>query len=512
LTGARPAHSCNPHRPMLYFGRFASSRRAGTVQVLGEEALPPLSRSREVPSMQEGSRAEKLLALFRDVVLPLADAYLATRRVLLWAPQEQALVAGARSYSLADIEDIFLVGAGKAGVPMARAVTDVLKQDDCLWAKFAGGTLNVYRDQADASIPKVMLFAADHPNPNDASIQGAKAALELLSAASSNDLVIALISGGGSSLLSLPQEGISLEDLRATSRVLVTGGPTIQEINTVRKHLSQVKGGRLRMAAPEAEFLTLVLSDVIGDDLSSIASGPTVPDPTTCQDAVHILRSHGLWERIPEASRLRLLSRDPEEDAKADLWRERLTPRTQNIIVASNAVLLDSLSKELSLAQYRDLTACVHLEQKPVTGTVEEAVEQHYRRAIGLAAGSPRPTLMLFGGEPVVSVPEHAHGTGGRMLHYALLVAMRIAGTPWAVLASGTDGIDGTSPAAGAVVTGETMRLAEQNDLNPGEYLASYDSYGFFSEMEARTGKEFLNLTGPTGTNVNDIMLWLCDT
>jgi len=462
--------------------------------------------------MKEGSSAEKLLALFRDTVLPLADAYLATRRALLWEPHEQALSVSARSYRLADIENIFLVGAGKAGVPMARAVTDVLKQDARLWAKFVGGTLNVYRDQADATIPHVRLFAADHPNPNDASIRGARAALELLSSASPNDLVIALISGGGSSLLSLPQEGISLEDFRETNRVLVTGGPTIQEINTVRKHLSRVKGGRLRIAAPGAEFLTLVLSDVIGDDLSSIASGPTVPDRTTCQDAIRVLENHGLWQRIPEASRSCLLRGDPDEDSRADLWREQLSPRTQSIVVASNAVLLDSLSKELSQAKYRNLAASVHLEQKPVTGAVEEAAEQHHRRAVGLAAGSSHPALVLYGGEPLVTVPRHTHGTGGRMLHYALLAAIRIADTPWAVLASGTDGIDGTSPAAGAVVTGETLRLAEQHDLNPGEYLASYDSYGFFSEMEARTGKKFLNVTGPTGTNVNDIMVWLCET
>ena len=462
--------------------------------------------------MQEGSGAEKLLALYRDVVLPLADAYLATRKALLWEPQQQALVAGARTYSLADIDSLFLVGAGKAGVPMARAVTDVLKQDDRLWAKFAGGTLNVYRDQANAEISKVKLFAADHPNPNEASVQGARAALELLSSSSSNDLVIALISGGGSSLLSLPQEGISLEDFRETSRILVTGGPAIQEINTVRKHLSQVKGGRLRMAAPEAKFLTLVLSDVIGDDLSSIASGPTVPDPTTYQDAIGVLKSHGLWERLPESSRSCLLHGDPEEGAKADLWREKLTPRTRHIVVASNAVLLDSLVTELSSAQYRDLAGCVHLEQEPIIGPVEEAVSRHHSRAIEMAADSPRPALMICGGEPLVTVPEDARGTGGRMLHYALLVAIRIAGTPWTVLASGTDGIDGTSPAAGAVVTGETVGLAEQHGLNPGEYLASFDSYGFFSKLEARTGEKFLNVPGPTGTNVNDIILWLSGT
>ncbi|MBN1856135.1 MAG: DUF4147 domain-containing protein [Dehalococcoidia bacterium] len=459
--------------------------------------------------MQEGSRAARLLALFRDIALPLADSYGATRRALLWEPEARVLVAGKRRYKLDSIRKIFLVGAGKAGVPMARAVTDVLQQDSLLWSRFAGGTVNVYRHQAEARIPNVRLFAADHPRPNDASVEGATAALALLAEATGEDLVIAVISGGGSSLLTLPQEGICLDDFRATSHALVTGGPAIQDINTVRKHLSRVKGGRLREAAPEAEFLTLILSDVIGDDLSSIASGPTVPDPTTCHDAIRVLEHYHLWERIPEASRACLVRGDPDESTRDALWRDHLEPRTQNVVVTSNAVVLRAFAEALATNPPAGLPAEVVLMAEPVTGTVEAAVKQHYTHAIAVQPTTTKSTLLVYGGEPVVTVPADASGRGGRMLHYALLAAMNIAGTEWTVLASGTDGIDGTAPAAGAVVTGQTIALAEQHGLKPVSYLASFDSYGFFHDLEERTGERFLNITGPTGTNVNDIMLWL---
>jgi len=461
-----------------------------------------------VPPMQEGSVADRLVSLFKGSVLPLADAYLATRRHFRWSKKDCGLICCERRYPLDSIGHIYLVGAGKAGVPMARAIVDALQEDDRLWARFGGGTVNVYRDQARAAIPGVTLFAADHPNPNAESVAGARAALALLDRARKGDLVVAVISGGGSSLLTLPQEGICLDDFRATNHALVTGGPTIQEINAVRKHLSQVKGGRLRLAAPEAEFVTLVLSDVIGDDLSSIASGPTVPDATTCRDAIDVLQRHRLWERIPESSRTCLTRGDAGESERARLWRAGVTERTRAVVVASNAVVLTSLRELLSTSEYRDLFAKVLVEDTPVIGPLDSAVAQHFARAREESQTGHSPGLLVFGGEPVVKVPAGATGTGGRMLHYALLAALRIAETPWTVLAAGTDGIDGTSPAAGAVVTGETIPLAKSHGLDAGTYLDAFDSYGFFQEMESLTGRNILIMTGPTGTNVNDIMLW----
>ncbi len=456
--------------------------------------------------MQLERRADRLDSVFRDVVLPLADSYGATRAALEWSAQDRTLTVAGVRFPLSSLSHVYLVGAGKAGVPMARAVIDTLREDEALWARFAGGTVNVYREQAECSLPRVKFFPADHPNPNESSLEGARAALAMLATAGAGDLVIAVISGGGSSLLTLPQNGICLDDFRAANRALVTGGATIQEINTVRKHLSQVKGGRLRMAAPEAQFVTMVLSDVIGDDLSSIASGPTVQDVTTCSDAICVLEKHALWDRIPEACRNHLSRGDAGEADRAALWRDTLAPRSHNVVIASNAVVLASLERRLSAPGRPDFISRVCHQQAPVTGQVETAVDDHFSCA-SEAANVPG-TLLMWGGEPVVSVPVDARGSGGRMLHYALLAAGRIASRDWAVLAAGTDGIDGTAPAAGAVVTGATLEIARNCGLDPHQYLKQFDSYGFFHELEARSGIRTLITTGPTGTNVNDIMLW----
>jgi glycerate 2-kinase len=458
----------------------------------------------------EGSR-DKLLALFRDSVLPLADAYEATRRHVRWDRESSSLVVGDHPYPLASLGHVYLVGAGKAGVPMCRAVVDVLHEDARLLARFAGGSVNVYREQARVSIPGVTLYPADHPSPNEYSVAGARAALQLLSHAGGGDLVLAAISGGGSSLLTLPHDGMSLDDLRATNKTLVTGGASIQEINTVRKHLCRVKGGGLRMAAPDASFATLVLSDVIGDDLTSIASGPTVQDCTTCADAVAVLESYSLLDRVPAAARSCLLRAAPEEETWAEAWNQ-VAGRTQTVIVASNAVVLEALARHLAADPGREPGLKVILEHSPAVAPVAAVAPAHFRHCEELRAKVSPPLIVLFGGEPVVAVPEGSRGTGGRMLHYALLAAQKISGGGWTVLASGTDGIDGTAPAAGAVVDGRTLQLARDAGLDAGTYLDEYDSYGFFQALEQRTGERFLNAPGPTGTNVNDIMLWFLGT
>jgi len=462
--------------------------------------------------MNEGNGRLQLLSLFREVVLPLADSYLATRRSFRCVPEERSISAGGSSFKIENVARAFLVGAGKAGVPMARAVVDTLREDAALWSKFIGGSVNVYRDQARETVPRVAFFAADHPNPNEGSLEGAKSALRLLEQAGSDDLVIAVISGGGSALLELPRDGITLDEFRSANRALVVGGPTIQEINTVRKHISQVKGGRLRMAAPDSTFITLVLSDVIGDDLSSIASGPCVPDTTSCDDAIAVLERYDLWRGMPESVRRCLTNGDPDEDRRTRLWKDVLGDRTTNVVVASNAVILKALEAEFSSLLLGGAPPEVYVEHEPVLGTVEEAIERNLRTALARTDGARRPAMVVFGGEPVVKVPESATGTGGRMLHYALMAVSRIAGLEVSILASGTDGIDGTSPAAGAVVSGTTLEEAKAACLDPDNYLSNYDSYGFFRDLEARTGRQYLNAPGPTGTNVNDIMLWLFGT
>jgi glycerate-2-kinase len=219
-----------------------------------------------------------------------------------------------------------------------------------------------------------------------------------------------------------------------------------------------------------------------------------------------------LWDAMPASVRECLLRANSKEADRAKLWADVLSPLTHNLVVASNAVILDALEGKLTSIDIEGQYPAVFVEHGPVLGPVELAVEQNLRQAAAVAEDARLPAFVLFGGEPVVRVPATATGTGGRMLHYALLAIRLIAGRNITVLASGTDGIDGTAPAAGAVVAGTTMEEARAVGLDPDEYLANYDSYGFFRELETRTGHRFVNMTGPTGTNVNDIMLWLFGT
>ncbi len=463
--------------------------------------------------MEERQRKETLQAMFRELILPLASAYLAVKRFIHWDEEEKALKVGDKSYLLSEIGSIYLVGAGKAGVPMSRGVVEILQGNPLLWQKFQGGVVNVYRDQAGEKVPGVKFFAADHPNPNQASVEGAKSSLDILRKTRAGDLVVAVISGGGSSLLTFPANSIGLKEFRITNELLVTGGASIQEINTVRKHLSQVKGGKLRMAAPEANFLTLILSDVIGDDLSSIASGPTVADFSTFQGAIQVLKKYQLWEKIPAEVRLYLrrgIEGKEEETLKGELWEKKLANHTYNFLVASNSFLLKALDRELRSPGYREIGQLA-VDFTPVTGKVEEAVEKHFHQAKELFEKVKKDgisRILLCGGESTVKVPEYVKGRGGRNQHYALLAAQKITGYPWTVLSAGTDGIDGNSPAAGAIVDGSTITLAREKGVNPEESLADFDSYGFFEKLEERSGQRFLIRTGPTGTNVNDTMLW----
>lgn len=463
--------------------------------------------------MEEKQRKETLQDIFRELVIPLSSAYLAVKRGIRWNEEEKALKVGDRSYLLSEIKKIYLVGAGKAGVPMSKAVVEILQGNPLLWEKFQGGVVNVYREQAREKVSGVKFFAADHPSPNQASVDGAKYSLDILRRTTAGDLVVAVISGGGSSLLTLPANAIGLKEFCIANELLVTGGASIQEINTVRKHLSWVKGGKLRMAAREANFLSLILSDVIGDDLSSIASGPTVPDLSTFQAAVQVLQKYGLWEKIP-AEIKHYLQRGTEgkeeETLKGELWEKELAKRTFSFLVASNSSLLKALERELRSPGYREIGQLA-VDFTPVTGKVEEAVEKHFDEAkelFELVKKEGISRILLCGGESTVKIPEYVKGRGGRNHHYALLAAQKITGYPWTVLSAGTDGIDGNSPAAGAIVDGNTITLAREKGVSLEKSLADFDSYGFFKELEERSGEKFLICTGPTGTNVNDIMLW----
>jgi glycerate 2-kinase len=407
--------------------------------------------------------------------------------------KEDVLIVGDIDYFLSQFKRIFVVGAGKGTARMARAVEQILG------ARITEG-LVIVRHGYSERLGRIKVAEAGHPVPDRAGIIATSDLIRLVERADENDLVICLISGGGSSLLVQPAGEISLEDLQAVTELFLATGMTIHEINTVRKHISRIKGGRLAERIYPATIITLVLSDVIGDKLDVIASGPTVPDPSTYAQAVEVLQKYKIWERVPGSVRgvlQRGISGDEPEtpDARSDIFK-----CCQNVIVGSNRFSLNA-------AEYRAhrmgmntlvLSSSIRGEAKEVAKFYAALAEEV------LASGNPlkAPACIIAGGEPTVTI--HGSGQGGRSQELALAVAMEIAGLHAVVfMAAGTDGTDGSTDAAGAIADSETLIRAGHRMMNPREYLDNNNSYEFFRDLGD------LVVTGPTLTNVMDIHLLL---
>jgi hydroxypyruvate reductase len=320
---------------------------------------------------------------------------------------------------------------------------------------------------------------------------------DLLAAVSGRDLVLAVISGGGSALLTLPAAGLTLADLQATTDLLLRCGARISELNAVRKHLSQIKGGGLARLAGQASIVSLILSDVVGDLLDVIASGPTAPDPTTFADAWAVLERYGLGEQVPEAVRERLLAGCDGNLPDTPKPEDRLFERVHNVIVGSNRLAAEGAVGAAGAGGMNALLLSTFVEGEArevaqVAAALAKELVSHDRPV-------PRPACLVWGGETTVKV--RGNGLGGRNQELALAAAMAMEGLSNVVLvALGTDGTDGPTDAAGAVATGETVARGRALGLEPAAYLANNDSYHFFD------GLCDLIRTGPTGTNVNDLL------
>jgi glycerate-2-kinase len=320
--------------------------------------------------------------------------------------------------------------------------------------------------------------------------------LDMAEKAKEDDLVICLISGGGSSLMPLPRGKISIADKREITNALLKCGATINEINTVRKHISDFKGGWLAKKAYPATILNLILSDVVGDPLDFIASGPTVPDSTTFIDAVKVLEKYGLWSKAPASIR-KVLSDGKKglmpETPKAD---DEAFKRVFNVVVGNNRLASLTAQEFLKSEGLNTLllTATLEGEARHV-GVMLASIA----REVSLSGNPvPKPAGIIAGGETTVIVT--GKGLGGRNQEIALAAARNLKDMNGAVVASlSTDGVDGPTDAAGAIVDGKTLERSAKNGLTPEEYLARNDSYHFFSKLGD------LIVTGPTGTNVNDI-------
>ena len=386
-----------------------------------------------------------------------------------------------------------VVAFGKASLGMARAIEEILSVDE--------GIVVIPRGQRCGSHPKSFeILEASHPVPDESSVHAAEKALEIARKCEKNDIFIALISGGGSSLLAKPAEGLTLEDKKAVTELLLRSGCTVSELNVVRKKISAVKGGKLAEAAMPAKTLALILSDVIGDPVDAIASGPTAEDTSTFSDAKGVLEKYGLWARIPESVRNFIERGLAEEEEKRRRKHEKRMSNAQNIIIGNNLVAARAAEEEARRRGYNTLLLTTHLEgESREVAKVFVAVARDIRR-YGIPIKTP--AAVIAGGETTVSVV--GTGRGGRNQEFVLSAAIRIASDEGIVVASiGTDGIDGVSEAAGAIADGFTLKRAKDASLDAEAFLRKNDSYTFFSMLNDAL------LTGRTGTNVNDIAVLL---
>jgi glycerate 2-kinase len=399
--------------------------------------------------------------------------------------------AGSRRYRLSAFDRIQVIGAGKAGAAMAGAVERVLGPS------ITGGLVNV-PDGTHTRLRRIRLNPCGHPMPDERGHAGALEILEIARQAGPRDLLICVISGGASAMLPVPAPPLTLAEKQEVTRKLLLAGANIHELNTVRKHLSGIKGGQLARAAYPATVLALILSDVIGDDLDVIGSGPTVPDRSTTADALALL--HKFKVRLSPG----LLHETPKPGDAPFAVVHNMFAGVHNLIVGSNRLAIDGAARKARELGYRTLvlSSSIDGETRDVARMHAAIAREIPERGHRIRRPVRRPLCVLSGGETTVTV--RGHGLGGRNQEFVLAAAIALEGADGIVVFSaGTDGIDGPTPAAGAIADVRTIMGARTRGLDPQAYLDDNDSYHFFK------GAKSLVMTGPTGTNVMDIRLML---
>jgi hydroxypyruvate reductase len=383
-------------------------------------------------------------------------------------------------------ERIFVAGAGKAGGTMARAAEKVLGK------RISAGCVAV-KDGDTAKCRHIELRPCGHPVPDERGVDAARRIAELCAQAGPGDLIIFLASGGASALTPYPALPITLAEKQATTKLMLASGATIHELNALRKHISLFKGGQLARIAAPAHVVSLILSDVVGDDLGVIGSGPTAPDDSTFATALDVLDRYGLRAKVPASVRQRLEAGEGETPKPGDA----LFQNVENIIVGNNQKSLEAAARAAKKLGYRTLILASTIE-----GETREVARMHaaIARQIRISGQPLRPpACVISGGETTVTI--RGSGKGGRNQEFALAAAIDIEGLENTLIMSvGTDGTDGPTDAAGAVADGETV---ERSERSAREALAENDSYPFFAELGD------LVMTGSTGTNVMDLHVML---
>lgn len=403
------------------------------------------------------------------------------------------LSAGSVTFDLSKIHRFLVVGAGKASGAMAAALEELVGD------RVADG-LVIVKEGHRAHTRKVRQVEAGHPIPDERGLAAARELLDLVGSAGSDDLVIFLVSGGGSALLPAPVPPVTLAEKQTLTRLLLEAGATINELNTVRKHCSRIKGGQLARAAAPAPVLSLILSDVVGDPLDVIASGPTAPDPTTYADALAVLAKFRLEDRAPLSIMTHLghgvRGGIPETPKPGDPLFLRVT----NLVIGNNRLVVEGAMEKARALGFQPFLLTSNLQ-----GEARDAAREFVAYAARIrVAGRPvsPPACVIAGGETTVTVK--GRGTGGRCQEFCLAAALAIEGTrDVVVLSAGSDGSDGPTDAAGALADGGSAGRGSERGLDARALLDANDSYRFFSTLGD------LIVTGPTRTNLLDLYLLL---
>lgn len=402
--------------------------------------------------------------------------------------QGNLIKIGTKLYDLEKIQNIYLISFGKAAVKMGLALLEVVKVKK--------GLIVSNHDLSDTLPSEVEYIKAGHPLPDDESVRAGKKVIEILQSTSEKDLSFILISGGGSALLEVPY--VALEDLQRLTKTLLMRGATINELNCIRKHLSAVKGGRLVKIA-KGHVVSLIMSDVVGDPLDTIASGPTYYDSTTFRDAYDILKKYGILDEVPASVKETINKGLRGEIPDSLKVKEKVNASFENFLVATNFEACLSMKRyfEKKGVSVMYLGSSIQGEAKEVAKVIAGIASEVSTGRIAL----PKPCAVVFGGETTVTVK--GSGKGGRNTEISLSIARYIQDKRAVFCSIGTDGIDGTGEAAGGIVDSTTIHRGEAVGLRAVEYLENNDSYTFLSKVGDAI------LTGPTGTNVADVAVML---
>lgn len=434
---------------------------------------------------------EQAITIFQSAVQAVQPQHLLPRHIML---DDKHLELGGVSFLRDGIRHIYVIGAGKASAAMARETELILGN------AIAEGIVVTKYDHG-LPLQYIRCLEAGHPIPDDAGIAASEEIMALLQKADDHDVVIALISGGASALLIDCPPGATLAEVQEVFGKLLASGASIGEMNIVRKHLSSgIKGGQLVRKAWPADVVSFILSDVPGDDLESIASGPTVPDTSYCSDAWKILEKYHLIDQLPDAITDHLQKGMNGEILDTPKPGDAIFSKTHNYLIGTNQVALDAAKEAAEKIGYHAVVLA-----QPLTGEAREMAERVLQYVADY--NGPRPACLLLGGETTVTIK--GNGTGGRNQELALAALVQLKNGHAAakrnpvLLSAGTDGTDGPTDAAGAVIDAATLEKVAEKKLSPGSFLAANDSYNFFKQAGGHI------ITGATQTNVMDVVVVL---